>query len=121
MKTVSIYLRSIEDKGKTRLALFDSNRSGGIDDLITEVPPGAAVVWKPDFLSGIRSITKIYSKTGERNVFTRDPGKRLFCKGLVLQLSKEAKGEEAYTIDYILCNGEKMTVDPYIRIKPPQP
>jgi hypothetical protein len=119
MKTVKIYLRSIEQKKKNQLVLFDSNRNGGIDDLTTVVPPGAIIIWKLDCLSGIRNITKIYSKTGKRNVFKSDPRKRLLCKGFALQLSKDAEGEEEYAIEYILCNGKQVTIDPYIRVEPP--
>jgi hypothetical protein len=120
MKKVTIYLRSIEQKEKNHLAMFDSNRNGEIDNLTTLVPSGATIIWKLDFLSGIKSITRIYSKTGKRNIFKSDPRKRLLCKGFMLQLSKDAEGEEAYAIDYILCDDTKVTIDPYIRIPPPK-
>ncbi len=120
MKTVTIYLRSVEQEGKKRLAMFDSNGNGDIDNLTTEVEAGATVIWKLDSFSGIRSITRIYSKTGKRNVFKNDPAKRLVWKGFMLQLSKDAEGEEAYNIDYILCDDTKATIDPYIRVPPPR-
>jgi len=120
MKTVKIYLRSIEVKGKNRLAMFDSNRNGDIDNLTTDVPPGATIIWTLDCLSGIQSITGIKSKTGKGNIFSSDPRKRLLCKGFTLRLSKDAKGEEAYTVEYILCDDTKVTIDPVIRIEPPQ-
>jgi hypothetical protein len=116
MKTVSIYLRAID---QNRLSLFDSNRNGAINDLTTEVRRGSVIVWKLDCNSGIKEITKIASKSGKKNVFINDPVKRRFFKGFTLQIPLEANGEEAYTIDYILCNGEKITIDPYIRIIPP--
>lgn len=120
MKTVKIFLRSLEQKERIRLALFDTNRNGAIDDLITEVPPQATIIWKPDKLSGIGNITRIYSKTGKRNVFKTDPTKKLLCKAFKLRLDKDAEGEEAYAIEFTLCNGKKITIDPYIRIKPPE-
>lgn len=120
MKTVTIYLRSFEDKGKSRLSLFDSNRNSGLDDLVTEVPAGAVIIWKLDCLSGIKNITRIYSKTGKRNVFKSDPKKRLLLPGFYLRLTEDAEGEEAYGIDFILCDGRPLTIDPYIRVKPPQ-
>jgi hypothetical protein len=43
MKIVTIYLRSVEQEGKKRLAMFDSNRKGDIDNLTTEVESGASV------------------------------------------------------------------------------
>ncbi len=119
MKTVTIYLRSIKQNGEKHLAMFDSERNGDIDNLITEVPRGASVIWKLDCCSGIKRITKIYSKTGERNVFKVNPEKRLLCKGFKLQISEDATGEEAYAIEYIICDETKLTVDPMIRVPPP--
>lgn len=121
MKIVTIYLRSVEQEGKKRLAMFDSNRNGDIDNLITEVESGATIIWKLDCLSGIRSITKIFSKSGKRNIFKTDPRKLMFSKGFKLQLTKDAEGEEAYAIEYILCDDTKVTIDPVIRIPPPPP
>jgi hypothetical protein len=120
MKTVKILLRSIEQDGKKRLAMFDSNRNSGIDNLTTIVPRGATVIWTMDCNSGIKTISKIYSKSGKRNVFKMDPRKRFLCKGLFLNISREAEGEEAYGIDYILCDGTPHSIDPTIKIPPPQ-
>jgi len=129
MKIVTIYLRSIELNGENHLAMFDSNRNGAIDNLITVVPVGYTVLWKLDCLSGLRSITKIYSKTKQHNVFKTDPKKRLLCKGFKLHISKDIfklpiskdtkYEEEAYAIDYIRCDGKKLTTDPVIRVPPP--
>ena len=121
MKNVTIYLRSVEQEGKKRLAMYDSNGKGDIDNLTTEVESGSAIIWKLDSFNGIKSITKIYSKTGKRNVFKTDPKKQLFFKGFTLQLSKDAEGEEAYAIEYILCDDTKVTIDPVIRVPPPPP
>jgi hypothetical protein len=119
MRIVTIYLRSIKLNEENHLAMFDSNRNGDIDKLTTEVPAGDTVIWKLDSLSGIRSITKIYSKTKERNVFKTDPRKRLLCKGFKLQLTNDAKGTEAYAIEYILYDGKELKTDPMIRVIPP--
>lgn len=116
---VKIYLRSIVKDGENSLALFDSNRNGDINNLTTDVYAGDMVIWKLDCFSGIKSITKIYSKKGERNVFKSDPIKRWLCKGFKLQLSESAKGTEAYTIEYILNDETKVIIDPYIKILPP--
>jgi hypothetical protein len=120
MKSVKIYLRSIEHGGKKSLAMFDSNRNGDIDNLVTNVPSGTSVIWSLDCCSGIKNIIKIYSKKGMRNVFKMDPSKRMFCKGLKLYIPKEAEGEEAYAIDYILCDGSRHSIDPVIKIDPPK-
>ena len=50
MKTVTICLRSVEQEGKKRLAMFDSNRNGDIDNLTTEVESGSTIIWKLDSL-----------------------------------------------------------------------
>ena len=118
---VNIYLRAIVQNGENRLALFDTNRNGDINNLTTDVHAGDIVIWKPDSCSGIKSITKIYSKKGDRNVFITDPIKRWLCKGFKFQVPKSAKDKEAYTIEYILSNETKVIIDPYIRIVPPDP
>lgn len=129
---VKIYLRSImkrsivkgivlEDEKKS-LALFDSNRNGDINDLITDVKPGATIIWELDRCSGIRSITRIYSKEEKHLIFKSDPIKRLLCKGFRLQLEKEEVKEELiekYTIECLLCDGEELKIDPMIRVPPP--
>lgn len=116
---VKIYLRSIVKDRKNSLALFDSNRNGDINDLITEVKAGDTIIWKLDCCSGIKNITRIYSKEKEHTIFKSDPRKRLLCKGFKLQLGKEAEGKEKYTIECILHNNTELIIDPYIRIPPP--
>jgi hypothetical protein len=120
MTTVYIYLRTVKADGREALALFDSNRCGAINNLVTEVPAGAKIVWRPDFCSGIKTIISIRSKSGKGNIFAAEPKKKLLCRGLVLQLAKTASGEEEYFIEYISSKGEKMRIDPYIKIKPPE-
>lgn len=120
MKTVYIYLRSVKAGDGDALALFDSNRCGAINSLVTEVPAGAKIVWRPDFCSGIKTIVSIRSKSGKGNIFITEPKKRLLCRGLFLQLPKEARGEEEYLIEYISSQGKTMSIDPYIKIKPPE-
>lgn len=121
MSIVHIYLRSIEQGDRLRLAMFDSNRNGAVDDLITVVHPGDTVIWKPDFKSGIKAIKRIAAKADKSNIFGREPVKKLFCRHFVLHIPKDAKGEEAYLIEYELCNGKSLILDPYIRIKLPDP
>lgn len=119
MTTVYVNLRSVKADGREALALFDSNRCGAINNLVTEVPAGGKIVWRPDFCSGIKTLVSIRSKSGKGNVFAAEPKKRLLCRGFFLQLSKEARGEEEYFIEYVSNQGEKCIIDPYIKIKPP--
>ena len=116
---VKIYLRSIIKDRKNRLALFDSNRNGDINDLTTEVKAGDTIIWKLDCCSGIKSITRIYSKEEEHPVFKSEPVKRFLCKGFKLKLEKGAAGKEKYTIECILSNNKELIIDPYIRVPPP--
>jgi hypothetical protein len=119
MKKVTIYLRSVEQEGEKRLAMFDSNRNGDINNLTTEVQAGATIIWKLDCFSGIKSITRIYSKEKEHPVFKSDPSKRLLCKGFKLKLKKGAEGKEKYTIECILCDNTELVIDPFLRVPPP--
>lgn len=119
MSKVYIYLRAIENKGKKRLSLFDSNGVGDIDDLITKAYPGDQILWVPDKRSGIQKITAILPKSESKVIFKSNPKRMLFCEGFTLCIPKDAKGEESYGIEFILKNGEKHTIDPTIRIPPP--
>lgn len=135
--TVKIYLRAIVtdgmvkygivkggrlEGGKDHLAMFDSNRFGAIDDLTTDVPAVATIIWKLDCCSGIKSITRIYSKEEKHTIFISEPRKRFLCKGFILRLeipeAKEVR-EEKYSIECILCNDKKLIIDPVIRVPPP--
>lgn len=118
MKRVKIYLRSVLQEKEEKLSLFDSNGDGGINELVTIVSAGDLVIWKPDCRNGIKEITRIYSKTGEGNIFHCEPKKSLFGK-FKLRIPRDAKGEEAYGIDYVSCEGKKIKVDPVLKVKPP--
>jgi hypothetical protein len=120
---VKIYLRSIVKDGENHLAMFDSNRNGAIDDLTTDVPAGATIIWKLDCCSGIKSITRIYSKEEKHTVFISEPRKRLLCKGFKLRLEipeEKEERKEKYSIECILCDNTKLIIDPVIRVPPPE-
>lgn len=117
MKEVKIYLRSISQDKEQKLSLFDSNGAAGIDDLVTIVNGGDLVIWEPDCISGIKEIIKIYPKKGEGSIFRYEPKKT--DKGFVLEIPEDAKGEEAYGINYLTDEGKEINVDPYLKIPPP--
>ncbi len=119
MKKVRIYLRSIRDDEKNRLMLFDSNRNGAVDDLVTIVPAGSTITWKRDICSGVKKIIRIYSKTGKGNIFRTEPRRFLCFNIFYLRVPKDAEGEETYSIDYLLRNKTQVTIDPTIKIPPP--
>lgn len=125
---VKIFLRSIVHRDPNngfretkRLALFDSNRRGDINELETGVNRLDTIIWVLDCCSGIKSITSIYS-SGNGPVFKSQPKKRFLCKGFILKLNlpeEEKVRREKYTIECILCDNETLIVDPYIRVPPP--
>lgn len=118
---VKIYLRSILKDKVNSLALFDSNRDGDINGLITTVEAGDTIIWKLDCCSGIKSITRVYSKEDKHTIFINQPEKQLACKGFKLHLEiPEEKEEriEKYTIECILCDNTPLIIDPFIRVPP---
>lgn len=120
MSRVKIYLRSIKLKERNFLALFDSNRDGAINDLVTVVRSGDKIIWKPDRRSGIKCITNVYPKEKEGKIFLEKPKKRFLARGFYLiapEVSKEA--EQAYNIDYRTCDDTEVSIDPFIRVIPP--
>ena len=121
--TVKIYLRSIVHNGKQCLAMFDSERNGDINNLITGAHAGDKLIWRPDSCSGIKSIIKIYSKEEERIIFESDPQKQWLCRGFEFIIPKSVKEGvvEGYTIEYLLRDDTKCILDPYIKILPPPP
>jgi hypothetical protein len=119
MNSVKIYLRSIVSDKTNQLLLFDSNRNGAVNDLVTIASAGSTITWKLDRRSGIKKIIRIYSKTGKGNVFHREPRRFYLFNIFSLKLSSKAEGEEAYSIDYLLCDKTRVTIDPTIKIPPP--
>ncbi len=118
---VTIYLRAIKQGDANSLALFDSNRKGDVNNLTTDANVGDTIIWKLDCCSGIKSITRIYSKEMKHPVFLERPRKRMLCKGFKLPIEKGADGMEKYTIECTLCDNKELIVDPYIRVPPPPP
>jgi hypothetical protein len=116
---IQIYLRAIFSGEKDNLMLFDSNRNGAINDLVTIAPAGSKVIWRLDRRSGIKKIIRIYSKVKNGNIFQAEPRKIWIFNIFVLRLPPKATGEERYSIDYVLCNKSKVTIDPTIKIPPP--
>ncbi len=123
MKRVKIYLRSIIDQdNEKKLALFDSERNGGINNLTTTVEAGGTVIWKPDSKSGLKDVARIIAKGNKEGlIFKSKPSRRFLCKGIKLKIPKDARGEEDYGIEYVLCDGTKLNIDPRIKIYPPPP
>ena len=137
MKKVQIYLRSLlvpkdlDKKAKqvkvdvtNKLLLFDSNRNGAVNDLVTVVPSGALIVWKLDRCSGIRKITKITPKEGKGEEYWKKLKPRLLCEGFVMQAPEvDEPLDLPYNIEYIPYGKDikPVSIDPLIRVSPPSP
>lgn len=134
---VNIYLRAIIKDGTVRygiekcgrleggtdhLAMFDSNHFGAIDDLITDVPARATIIWKLDSCSRIKRITRIYFGEDKHTIFIKEPRKILFSNAFIMRLElpeEKVERKEKYTIECILYNNKKLIIDPVIRVPPP--
>jgi len=121
MKSVKIYLRAVVVKEKNELMMFDSNRSGAIDDLVTIAHPGQKVIWTRDSCSGISKILGIQPKSKPGNIFRNGPVKCWFNK-ICIRIPADAKpGDEAYSVECLLHDKTKILIDPTIKIPPPSP
>ena len=134
MKKVRIYLRSLlvpkdlEKKAKkekvdviNKLLLFDSNRNGAVNDLVTKVYSGDLIIWKLDRCSGIRKITKITPKEGKEEEHWKKIKPRLICEGFIMRAPDvEEITEFPYNIEYLPYGKGKdpVIIDPTIRIYP---
>lgn len=120
MSKIKIYLRSVNNDNEKRLALFDTERNGAINDLTTIAHPGDVIIWKLDKCSGIKNITNIFPKEKEGKVFRGENPERGFLgKRWKYRIPKDAEGDEAYGIEYTICDGTRLVVDPHIKVKPP--
>lgn len=116
---VVIYLRSAENTGGKHLYLYDSNGQAAFDSLTTVVERGDDIFWELERNSGIRKVTEIYPSEKRGTVFTENPKKIFLSKTFKYTIPNDAQRgtEEKYTIDFVLKDGTKDTLDPYIRIK----
>ena len=100
--------------------LFDTNRNGAINDLVTTVPAGSKIVWRRDRRSGIKRLLSVYPKSKDSKIFRNEPRRCWFFNIFWMKVPKDVEGEEAYNIDYLLCDKKKVTIDPIIRVPPPR-
>lgn len=120
MTKITIYLRAVKDnKGKNQLSLFDSNRNANIDNLTTVVRRGDVVIWAKDSKSGIKRITKIYPESRDVVIFKPVAKQNRYSGKWELRIPKDAIGSEKYAIQFELCDGEKVTIDPTLQVRYP--
>jgi hypothetical protein len=105
---------------KNCLVMSDSNGRLGVNDLESAVDSGQTVSWELVEDSGIKKITKIQLKGTKTKIFKKDPeavpGRNKFETDVV-ETKVELRG--AYLIEYVLEGGGKVTIDPYIKVLPP--
>jgi len=120
--TVTIYMKAKKIDGEKHLRMYNSyDRDKKVDDkLVTEVPPGATVIWKRTWFSGIKKIEKIGSKSGEGNIFKEDAKQIPNSKTFKIEIPADASPgeEEEYDIDFLDRGDNPHSIDPYIRIRP---
>ena len=122
---VKVFLSSVQSDighGKENcLHLRDSNGHVGVNNLKTEVPKGSTVCWVLEKESGIKSITRIWGTEKQPNniVFKKEPKKTIITRVFQGDVIDTIDMEGKYNIEYILNNGTKIIIDPYIKITPP--
>ena len=120
----------IEEGQLKKLALYDTNGQGGIDDLKTTVYAGNTVYWSLDNLSGIKEVKSVYAKDESKLKFKIDPGQgdsdikfnpkhKIFSKGFKWKIPKGTEGVVKYGIKFIDYTGEEIDIDPEIIMPPP--
>jgi len=125
---VTITLKSVQinsGKGpKESLELSDTNGGHGHNNLETNVLAGTKIRWLLDKDgSNIKSLVSVHTNMGSTNVFREKPKKVPGAEEFYVYTKKtgiELLGK--YDISYIPENSTKViTIDPYIRVKLPQP
>ncbi len=119
MGKVTIYLRMIEEGETKKLALYDTNGQGGIDDLTTTVYAENTVYWSLDNMSGIKEINSVYAKDKSKQKINFNPKRKTYSKGFKWKIPKGTQGDVKYGIKFIDHSGEEIDIDPVIVVPPP--
>ena len=122
----------IEEGKRKKLALYDTNGQGGVDDLKTTVYGGNTVYWSLDNLSGIKEVKSVYAKDESKLEFVIkpkeqrpdkeikfNPKRKTFSKGFKWAIPAGVKGTVKYGIKFIDYTGEEIDIDPELDIPPP--
>ena len=124
---VTIYLRSVQlisGKGPIEcLELSDTNGGHGINNLETNVLAGTKIKWKLVKDSNIKTIVSVNSNIESTDAFSGKPQKvqgteefEVYTKKATIELLGK------YDISYIPKGSTTIiNIDPYIRVKLPQP
>lgn len=117
-KGATILIKAVIVDGKKHLRLCDSNGNKATDHLITCVEAGSEIKWKLRTISNIDSIVRIYSTEDKREIFKTDPKEGPDNVFTLIVPKNVAGGKmEEYKIIFIHNDGEKVEIDPYIRIE----
>jgi hypothetical protein len=122
-----IYLRAeVDDSGRAksyRLFMRGTNTSElPKKEYETLVSSGDKIKWLLEKDSAIRSLTRIWSTEKKSKVFSKEPKKNPLRHEFDVEIAKtDREISEKYNIEFIAKDGNKVTIDPYIRIRPPVP
>ncbi|MCW3785876.1 hypothetical protein [Plebeiibacterium sediminum] len=119
-KNVIIGLKAVKKGDEIVLHLKDNEGNDHDKSITSEVEQGGTVTWKLMDNSDIKEIVNIYKKSDSQDVFSTDPQPVNGSTDWAGVISKTAKGTESYNIDFIYKDGNKVTDDPEIIIKPPK-
>lgn len=117
-KNVTIHLQAVIKEGKKHLKLSDSNGAYAEDHLLTSVASGGTITWKLKKSSKIETIVRIYSPKENKVIFKEDAidtGSNIFT--LKVPVGLRSGTLEEYNIIFIHSDGERVEIDPYIRIE----
>ena len=117
-KKMEINLSYVKYMKENHFFMHDLHNNCSIDSLVTNVKRGDSIIWKLDKWSGKVDLDDI--------VFEKDPAKIIDGPPEIAPLKKHIKikikdnadtGRYKYGIVFTPWNGEKDTIDPYIRIQ----
>ncbi len=106
-----------------RLFMRDEKHSGYSDNFETEVNGRDKVKWLLERDPGIKSLIGIGSSQDTSKVFKKKPTRNLlYRQEFDAEIAEYIEEHQIkYDIELVTADGTKEIIDPYIRIKPPQP
>lgn len=117
--SLKIWLKAVVVNGKIDLLLSDNEGNIGVDDLKSQSDQGAKVKWKLARNSDINKIVNIYKKEDSGEIFSVKPHKVSDSKWKAI-IASDATGNESYNIDFEYKDGQTISIDPDIDVRPPK-
>ena len=117
--SVNIYLRWVTNHNVKKLLMTDSHGESAYNNLITTIRAGGNIKWILDKESGIISIDSVWTKETPSKAFARGNGRNSRGDEFGIQIRPEARGKYKYSIEFTVSGEAQKTIDPYIRVNPP--